>query len=62
MVGDTPTGVLCPFLLGEHAMSNLPDPDLTRTGRLWLAAAALRGILSGATRAAITWMLEQYLH
>jgi hypothetical protein len=30
---------------------------LTRSERLTLAGAAIRGVLAGATRAAITWLL-----
>ncbi|WP_279497809.1 hypothetical protein [Actinomadura rubrisoli] len=33
-------------------------PSLTRTERLALAAAALRGALAGTTRAATTWLLD----
>jgi hypothetical protein len=35
-------------------------PSLTRTERLLLAAAALRGALSGSARAIITWLLEEH--
>ena len=37
-------------------------PGLTRSERIWLACAVLRGVLSGATRALIDWVLEQHLH
>lgn len=37
-----------------------PDPD--RSARLQLAAAALRGILAGAIRAFITWLIEEHMH
>jgi hypothetical protein len=37
-------------------------PSLTRAERLLLAAAALRGVLAGAARANITWLLEQHMH
>ena len=36
------------------------DPD--RSARLQLAAAALRGILAGAARAFITWLIEEHMH
>jgi hypothetical protein len=39
-----------------------PTPGLTRTERLWLAAAALRGALAGATRAITIWLLDHYTH
>jgi hypothetical protein len=39
-----------------------PTSSLTRTERLQLAAAALRGGLAGAARAITTWLLDQYLH
>jgi hypothetical protein len=37
-------------------------PSLTRAERLLLAAAALRGVLAGAARAIIAWLLEQHMH
>ena len=37
-------------------------PSLTRTARLLLAAAILRGILSGAARAIITCLLDHDIH
>jgi hypothetical protein len=37
-------------------------PNLTRAERLLLAAAALRGAAAGATRAIITWLLQQHAH
>lgn len=37
-------------------------PGLTRYERIWLACAVLRGVLSGAARALIAWVLEQHLH
>ncbi len=39
-----------------------PAPGLTRAERLWLASAALRGVLAGAARAITAWLLEQHLH
>lgn len=36
--------------------------DLTRSERLLLAAAALRGALTGAARAITMWLLEQHMH
>jgi hypothetical protein len=38
------------------------NTSVTRAERLLLAAAALRGVLAGATRAIITWLLDQYVH
>ena len=38
------------------------NTSLTRAERLVLAAAALRGVLAGAARAVITWLLEHYIH
>ena len=35
-----------------------PQQRLTRRERLTLAAAALRGVLAGATRAALDWLLD----
>jgi hypothetical protein len=43
-------------------MTTPPDPSLTRAERLLLATAALRGVLAGAARAIITWLLDQYIH
>jgi hypothetical protein len=43
-------------------MTTTPAPDLTRSERLWLVSAALRGALAGAVRAIIPWLLEQHLH
>jgi hypothetical protein len=43
-------------------MTTSPGPSLTRAERLWLAAAALRGVLAGAARAVTAWLLEQHLH
>jgi len=42
--------------------STTSESRLTRAERLQLAAAVLRGILAGAARAAVTWLLEEYLH
>jgi hypothetical protein len=39
-----------------------PGSGLTRAERLLLAASALRGVLAGAVRAIITWLLEQHIH
>ena len=33
--------------------------NLTRRERLTLTAAALRGVLAGATRAALDWLLDR---
>ncbi|GAA4638204.1 hypothetical protein GCM10023196_095010 [Actinoallomurus vinaceus] len=35
---------------------------LTRTERLQLAAAVLRGTIAGATHAIATWLLDHYTH
>ena len=35
---------------------------LTRAERLLLAAAAVRGVLAGAARAIVTWLLEHYIN
>ena len=43
-------------------MTTPPDPRLARAERVQLAAAALRGVLAGAARAIITWLLDQYIH
>jgi len=39
-------------------MTITPALKLTRAERLQLAAAALRGVLAGAARAIITWLLD----
>ncbi|MFF8596686.1 hypothetical protein ACF061_35760 [Streptomyces sp. NPDC015220] len=38
-------------------MSRIPAPRLTRAEGVRLIAASLTGILSGAARAALTWLL-----
>jgi hypothetical protein len=43
-------------------MTSTTTPSLTRAERLLLAAAAIRGVLAGATRAIIIWLLEQHIH
>jgi hypothetical protein len=43
-------------------MTTPPDPGLTRTERLLLAAAALRGVMAGAARAITTLLLDHYIH
>jgi hypothetical protein len=43
-------------------MTTPRDPRLTRTERLYLTAAALRGTLAGAARAITIWLLDQHLH
>ena len=43
-------------------MSTTYESRLTRAERLQLAAAALRGALTGAARAITTWLLEQHIH
>jgi len=39
-----------------------PESRLSRAERLQLAAAALRGILAGAARAVVSWLVEEHLH
>jgi hypothetical protein len=39
-----------------------PNQDPNRSEKLLLAAAALRGILSGAARAIIAWLIEEHFH
>jgi hypothetical protein len=39
-----------------------PTPDPERSARLQLAAAAVRGILAGAARAIVTWLIEEHTH
>ena len=39
-------------------MSTTADPGLAHAERLQLAAAALRGILAGAARAAVSFLIE----
>ncbi|MDL4814205.1 hypothetical protein [Actinomadura opuntiae] len=41
--------------------SAAPASGLTRTERLLLASAAVRGALTGAARAITTWLLDHYL-
>jgi hypothetical protein len=43
-------------------MPTTPESRLTRAERLQLAAAILRGVLAGAARAAVAWLLEQDIH
>lgn len=43
-------------------MSDNPESRLTRAERLQLAAAALRGILSGAAREIVFFALEHIYH
>ena len=43
-------------------MPTTPESRLTRAERLQLAGAALRGILAGAARATVTWLLEEHIH
>jgi hypothetical protein len=35
---------------------------LTRAERILLAAAAVRGVLTGAARAITIWLLDQHIH
>jgi hypothetical protein len=46
----------------RHAMTTPSEPGLTRAERLLLAAAALRGALTGAARAITTLLLDHYIH
>jgi hypothetical protein len=39
-----------------------PDARLTRAEQVQLAAAALRGILAGAARAAVSFLIEEGIH
>ena len=43
-------------------MSTTRNSGLTRAERLQLAAAALRGVLTGAARAVVTWLIEEHIH
>jgi hypothetical protein len=43
-------------------MSTSPESRLTRAERQQLAAAVLRGVLSGAARALVSWLLEEHIH
>jgi len=43
-------------------MTTTPTTGLTRAERLLLAAAALRGVLTGAAREITTWLLDQHIH
>jgi hypothetical protein len=51
-----------PALRKEARDNHYPGLALTRAERLLLAAAALRGALTGAARAVITCLLDQYIH
>ena len=44
-----------------NSPNNPGEPDPARFDRL-LLTAALRGILSGAARAVITWLIEEHAH
>ena len=60
--GSTPAGAL-PALTKEHEMTpDTTSATLTRAERLLLAAAAVRGVLAGAARAIVTWLLEHYIN
>lgn len=43
-------------------MSTTYESRLTRAERLQLAAAVMRGVLTGATRAVVSWLLEEHIH
>jgi hypothetical protein len=42
-------------------MTTTTESRLTRAERLQLAAAALRGVLAGAARAAVFWLIEEHI-
>jgi hypothetical protein len=46
----------------EKAMSTTYESRLNRAERLQLAGAVLRGVLTGATRAVFSWLLEEHIH
>jgi len=39
-----------------------PKQNPDRSEKLLLAAAILRGLLSGAARAFISWLIEEHIH
>jgi hypothetical protein len=41
-------------------MNSNENPE--RSVRLQLAAAAVRGILSGAVRAVVSWFIQEHIH
>jgi hypothetical protein len=43
-------------------MSTTYESRLTRAERLQLAAAVLRGVLAGAARAVVSWLLAEHIH
>lgn len=43
-------------------MSTTYESRRTRAERLQLAAAILRGALTGAARAVVSWLLEEHIH
>jgi hypothetical protein len=46
----------------ESMPDTSPEQGLTRTERLQIVMAALRGVLSGAARAIVTWLLDNEIH
>ena len=49
-------------LRGRRCFGEAGKPGLTRSEKLLLATAALRGTLAGAARAIISWLIEQHTH
>jgi hypothetical protein len=43
-------------------MSTTTESRLTRAERLQLAAAVLHGVLAGAARAVVSWLIEEGIH
>jgi hypothetical protein len=61
-VKASPTGTTVVGLIEEEANVRQPRSPLTRAERLQLAAAVLRGLLDGAARAVVTWLLESHIY
>jgi hypothetical protein len=58
-----PTGAITRLSLSEEErMSTSPEPHLTRAERAQLTAAVVRGVVSGAARALVSWLLEEHIH
>ena len=43
-------------------MPTTPESRLTRAERLQLAMTVLRGVLAGAARAVVSWLIEELVH
>lgn len=43
-------------------MSTTYESRLTRAERLQLTRSVMRGVLTGATRAVLSWLLEEHIH